>query len=136
MYHSSAIKISILSVCSKLFTNETGVVTSPGFPLRHPQRIRCTYAIRLRKGANIQLVFQNFSLFEYSGNYLKLYDGRTSPPRLVETMYGSRYYSFLAPGNELFMEFQSYTYGSYDPKWYGFKLRYFDNQGMMRDMKI
>ena len=120
------------SACSKLFTNETGTVTSPGFPSRTPRETICTYAIHLQKGIRIQLVFQNFSLSEhYTGNWLKVYDGRNSSAPLIATMRGSRYWDVFATGNEVFLEFRSFQRYPYDTKWYGFQLNYYDNQGIL-----
>ena len=65
--------------CSKFFTNENGTITSPCFLCRTHNDANCTYAIRLQKGARIQLVCHRISLSDrYAANYLKMFDGPAS----------------------------------------------------------
>ena len=124
--------LPILLACSKLFTNETGTVSSPGFPYRTAMYTFCTYAIRLQKGARIQLAFKNFSISDnFAANYFKVYDGRNSSAPLVATMRGSRYWNVSATGNEIFLEFRSYNRYFKNPTWSGFQLNYYDNQGIL-----
>ena len=105
---------------------------SPGFEVS-PNSLtpfNCSYAIRLQNGAQIQLIFQNFSLSSYdTGSHLKLYDGRDSSARLVATMYASRYQNFLSTGNQVFMEYVSRGQDVFDRTTYGFKIKYSLHQG-------
>ena len=83
-------------------------------------------------GAKLKIIVQNFSLVDdHSISYLKIYDGRDSLAPLVATMRGSQYPDTLSTGNEVFMEFNFYEYPPNDPDWYGFRLVYSDNQGML-----
>ena len=98
--------------------------------------ISCTYAIRLQKGARIQLLFQNVSLSEcYPANYIKLYDGRDASSRLVVTIRGEIDGNFSSSGNELFIEFNANWYNSNDRKWHGFVLTYFEHRGNIYSFK-
>jgi len=125
-----------VSACSKLFTAETGTITSPGFPSRHPEDIFCTYAVRLAMDAKLKIIVQNFSLVnEHTIHYLKIYDGRDSSAPVVATMRGSKYPATLSTGNEVFIEFNFHEYPPNDRNWYGFKLVYFDNQGFCSKQK-
>ena len=118
------------TACSKLFTSETGTLTSPGFPSRCPYYTLCTYAIRLEKGAKVQLIFQNISLVESnSWNYLKIYDGRNSSAPLLAQLQSDVLRKILASGNEVFIEYKVHWYDTRKRQWRGFRLRYFDNQG-------
>jgi len=125
-----------VETCSKLFTAETGTITSPGFPSRHPEDIFCTYAVRLAMDAKLKIIVQNFSLVnEHTIHYLKIYDGRDSSAPVVATMRGSKYPATLSTGNEVFIEFNFHEYPPNDHNWYGFKLVYFDNQGFCSKQK-
>ena len=119
----------LFSACGKLFTNDSGIVTSPGFPSSFSKDAFCAYAIRLKKGAKIQIAFQNFSLNDRVASSLTVYNGRDAFAPLVATMEGTNYKNVLATGNEVYIEFISYEYLPNDAIWYGFKLMYFNNQG-------
>ncbi|XP_075071895.1 complement C1r subcomponent [Mixophyes fleayi] len=81
--------------CSnELFTEETGFISSPGYPQPYPADLNCTYRIRLEKGLLVSLNFlETFEIDDHpralcpydtltifaGGSLMKSYCGRRSP---------------------------------------------------------
>ena len=89
----------------------------------------CTYAIRLEKGAKVQLEFLNISFYHHSDHYFKVYDGRNSSAPLLVQLTANNRQKILASGNEVFIQYKVHWYDRYYRQWLGFRLQYFDNQG-------
>ncbi|XP_063818578.1 LOW QUALITY PROTEIN: complement C1r subcomponent [Pseudophryne corroboree] len=84
--------------CSdELFTEETGVISSPGYPQPYPADLNCTYRIRLEKGLHISLSFhKTFEIDDHpralcpydtlkvfaGGSLINSYCGRRSPGKI------------------------------------------------------
>ncbi|KAG8435767.1 hypothetical protein GDO86_013636, partial [Hymenochirus boettgeri] len=58
-YKLQSDKRSCKAECShELFTEESGMISSPGFPQPYPPDLHCNYSIRLEEGLQISLSFQ------------------------------------------------------------------------------
>ena len=114
--------IYLLSVCSKLFTNSNGTLRSV-IPSRYEGPRICTYAVRLKSGTRVMLVFQNVSLSHYD---METYDGRDASAAVGLRVHWNYYKTYLSSGNEIFIknDIPLRIKG-----WYGFQLQYFEIKG-------
>ncbi|XP_068628109.1 cubilin-like [Battus philenor] len=55
-------KITYEAVCYKTFYGDSGIIKSPGYPIRYPENRVCEYIISTTPGKAIQLTFQDFDL--------------------------------------------------------------------------
>eukprot|EP00795_Rhopilema_esculentum_P008755 gene8755-14781_t len=121
-----------VQACSSLFRNDTGTLFSPQYPYNYPTNSKCTYFIRLAKGAKIQLVFRNFSLFTYQSDRLTIYDVHASSSF---SYYGSNAKDYLASGNEVVLTFSSWWRRTTVNSFKGFRIYYYDRQGFCSKYK-
>ncbi|KAM3913351.1 complement C1r subcomponent [Leptodactylus fuscus] len=65
-YELQSDKRSCKAQCSNLlFTEESGYISSPGYPQPYPPDLNCTYKIRLEKGMHISLKFMDIFDIDY-----------------------------------------------------------------------
>eukprot|EP00795_Rhopilema_esculentum_P008754 gene8754-14780_t len=121
-----------IEACSTLFRNDTGTLFSPQYPYTYPTHAKCTYFIRLAKGAKIQLVFRNFSLFSGHGDQLTIHDVHASFS-IVYVVSNAK--DVLASGNEVVLTFSSWWRSTTANSFKGFRIYYYDRQGFCSKYK-
>ena len=56
-----------------MISQESGVITSPGYPAKYPQGVMCLWDIKVRPGSKVALTFEDFNVeFSYDCDYDKL----------------------------------------------------------------
>ncbi|XP_004605400.2 cubilin [Sorex araneus] len=101
------------SVCLENYTNKTGEIKSPNFPLKYPHNWKCIYRITVETNQQIALHFKNFSLEEAIGgecigDFVEIRDGGyENSPSLGKFCGSERPPSILSHSNKLWLEFRS-----------------------------
>ncbi|XP_058153894.1 cubilin [Dasypus novemcinctus] len=100
------------AVCSEDFTEESGTLTSPGFPQAYPSSQACTYRITVPTGQQIALHFTNFSLEEAIGgacvDFVEIRDGGYETSPLLGRYCGSNIPPrIISHSNKLWLQFKS-----------------------------
>ncbi|XP_078540684.1 astacin-like metalloendopeptidase [Lissotriton helveticus] len=115
-------------VCSTLFSDPTGTLTSANNPSSYPNNVNCVYLIRVPSD-KILLQFDSFNLQSSpncASDYLTIYDGnnKTAPVLLSKACGTRQLQPFTSTGNEMLLEFV--TDGSITAS--GFKASYSNAQ--------
>uniref|UniRef100_A0A8D0GFF0 Cubilin n=1 Tax=Sphenodon punctatus TaxID=8508 RepID=A0A8D0GFF0_SPHPU len=109
------VSLNASTVCSREYTEATGVLTSPNYPNNYPNKMECLYRIRVDTNNQIALHFTNFSL-EWNRNcwdYVELRDGGYETSPLLGTYCGSVLPTvIISHSNKLWIKFVSDVYGT------------------------
>ncbi|XP_061441668.1 cubilin [Rhineura floridana] len=102
------------AVCSHEYTEASGVLTSPNYPNRYPNRMTCIYRIHVGNNKQIALHFTNFSLeagATCSSDYVELRDGGYETSPLLGKYCGSSLPPVtISQSNKLWIKFVSDIY--------------------------
>ncbi|XP_025835939.1 cubilin-like, partial [Agrilus planipennis] len=98
------------TVCGGIFEEQSGTISSPGYPSNYPEDRICVYEIIQPAGKIIELVFQDVdlenSLHVCSFDYIEVRDGHNENSTLLGTLC-EKPSSFLSTYNYLFIKFVS-----------------------------
>ncbi|ESP05376.1 hypothetical protein LOTGIDRAFT_152226 [Lottia gigantea] len=75
--------------CDQVLIGDNGTISSPGWPMRYPLNIECTYDIIVSEGNRVRIEFVNMSVETSSGcgyDSVKIYDTNTS--NVLDTLCG------------------------------------------------
>lgn len=94
--------------------NNTGEITSPGFPLNYPNKANCEWKIYVDEGSRIKLTFMDFKVESCPYDYLEVFNGDTKDiKKRVAKLCGSDLPDPIeSSGNTLILKFSSdYAFG-------------------------
>ncbi|GBP07555.1 Cubilin [Eumeta japonica] len=91
----SGFRITYKTLCRYVFSGDSGVITSPGYPKTYPLNRNCEYIIHVAVGKAIQLMFVDFDLeggyLTCTNDYVEVHDGLdANSTSLVVVNSGSR----------------------------------------------
>eukprot|EP00794_Sanderia_malayensis_P017799 gene17799-biopygen15237 len=106
------------SPCNKVFSAQSGTLTSPGYPKNYPINQNCTNVIKADVGKIIELTFVDFSLGGWScgWEYLKIIDG-SKVEKYCSNLIPA---TFFSTTNSVTLNFRTDDYGTNR----GYKINY------------
>lgn len=98
-----------MTSCHASYTEDTGVLHSPGWPGKYSNNARCFWTISVTPGYKIYLNVSSFDTEDQSWNdYLNVWDGPNSGSTELAELYGEKHdVILLSSYNELSLSFQS-----------------------------
>ena len=107
-------------------TADRGAISSPKYPRTCPRNAFCLYEITLSAGSKLKLEFEKFAAFDK--DYLKIQNSSHASEAIFENVTSVGDVEIQEYGNKLHLELSCDVLHS--SQWHGFKLFYYDNQGM------
>ncbi|XP_035217484.1 cubilin-like, partial [Stegodyphus dumicola] len=103
-------KVKYETICGGIYTDLTGVLSSPNYPETYPERCLCIYEIRLPPGYVVNVTFHSMFIrwsWKCESDYLDIHDGDSSnAPRLAH-LCGNEKQDIISSYNVMWMKFKA-----------------------------
>eukprot|EP00112_Aurelia_sp_Birch-Aquarium-sp1_P008061 Seg1882.13 transcript_id=Seg1882.13/GoldUCD/mRNA.D3Y31 product=Cubilin protein_id=Seg1882.13/GoldUCD/D3Y31 len=109
--------------CGGVISQESGVITSPGYPAKYPQSVMCLWDIQVRPGSKVALTFEDFDVeFSYKCDYDSLSIMEYGGTKVIKKLCGkdAPASQYVLPSNSVRIAFQTDDYEEQG----GFKIKF------------